>query len=75
MKLSLPSGVHECTCAVQEVGHHGDVVHIRFGSGVEQHRPVNTSIVEEVKVDVLHKEPLRIPVQEINSDQLPSKDR
>lgn len=44
------------TCLIQ-VSHHTDVIHISLRSSVEQHRTMYASIVEEIKVDVLHKKP------------------
>lgn len=49
------------TYVVWEVGHHSDVIHIGLWGGVEQNRAMDASVVEEIKVDVLHKEAFGIP--------------
>lgn len=51
------------TSVIQEVSHHSDVIHISLGSSIQQYRTMYASIVEEIKVDVLHKKPIRIPVE------------
>ena len=53
------------TEAVGEIRHHGDVVDISLRGGVQQHRAVDASVVEEVKVCVLHEVALRVPVRQV----------
>lgn len=56
--------LHQITCVIQEVRHHSDVVHVCFRRSIQQHRTMYPSVVEEIKVDVLHKKPFRIPVEQ-----------
>lgn len=50
------------TSVIWEVCHHSDVIHVGLGGGVEQNRAMEARVVEEIKVDVLHKEAFGIPV-------------
>lgn len=50
------------TSVIWEVCHHSDVIHVGLGGGVEQNRAMEARVVEEIKVDVLHKEAFGVPV-------------
>lgn len=54
------------TSVIQEVSHHSDVIHISLGSSIQQYWTMYASIVEEIKVDVLHKKPIGIPVEQLH---------
>lgn len=58
--------MYSFTSVIQEVSHHSDIVHISLRSSIEQYRTMYASIVEEIKVDVLHKKPSRIPVEKLH---------
>ena len=57
--------MYSFTSVIQEVSHHSDVIHISLRSSIQQHRTMYASIVEEIKVDVLHKKTIRIPVEQL----------
>lgn len=54
------------TSVIQKVSRHSDIIHISLWRSIQQYRSMYASIVEEVKVDVLHKKPFRIPVRQLH---------
>lgn len=55
--------MYSFTSIIQEISHHSDVIHVSFRSSIQQYRAMYAGIVEEIKVVVLHKETIRIPVK------------